>query len=158
MMPKLDGYAVIKQLRGWMADDIYIPILVITADASRTAKQKALSLGAKDFLTKPIDTAEAMLRIYNLLETRSLYRQLHFCKQLLVENVLESQICARAASDELDRIAGAGRISVDVLLELRTALDRSAAAIGKLVRMTDPGDSPVRASDEQNGVEFAPAM
>jgi CheY-like chemotaxis protein len=70
MMPKLDGYALIKQLNGWIPDSAYLPILVVTADTSRSARQKALSLGAKDFLTKPIDTAEATLRAYNLLLTR----------------------------------------------------------------------------------------
>src|SRR5580704_6704933 len=55
MMPKMDGYAVLKQLTGWLPSGAYLPILVVTADASRTARQKALSLGAKDFLTKPID-------------------------------------------------------------------------------------------------------
>ena len=79
MMPKVDGYSVLTQVRECIRGDVYLPILVITADVSRTAKQKALALGAKDFLTKPIDATEAALRIYNLLETRWLYRriQLH---------------------------------------------------------------------------------
>src|SRR5580698_9814791 len=46
MMPKLDGYALIKQLNGWIPDSAYLPILVVTADMSRSARQKALSLGA----------------------------------------------------------------------------------------------------------------
>ena len=52
-----------------------VPILVITADGSNAAKQKALAIGAKAFLTKPIDSAEALLRVYNLLETRWLRYQ-----------------------------------------------------------------------------------
>jgi len=50
--------------------------LVLTADATIGAKRKALALGAKDFLTKPFDNIEAMLRVWNLLETRMLYRHL----------------------------------------------------------------------------------
>jgi two-component system, sensor histidine kinase and response regulator len=76
MMPKVDGFALMTQLRGFIPDETYLPILVVTADVTRGAKQKALSLGAKDFLTKPVDTTEAGLRIYNLLETRWLYRQI----------------------------------------------------------------------------------
>jgi len=47
--------------------------LVLTADSTITARRKALSLGAKDFLTKPFDSIEAMLRVWNLLETRMLF-------------------------------------------------------------------------------------
>jgi len=76
MMPKVDGYSVLTRVRECIRGDAYLPILVITADVTRAAKQKALALGAKDFLTKPIDAAEAALRIYNLLETRWLYRRI----------------------------------------------------------------------------------
>lgn len=76
MMPELDGYAVLEILSRHIAKDEYLPVLVLTADATIAAKRKALALGAKDFLTKPFDTIEAMLRVWNLLETRMLYRQL----------------------------------------------------------------------------------
>ena len=70
MMPHVDGFAVMQQLGGWIPEGEYLPVLVITADTSRTTRQIALTLGAKDFLTKPVDNAEAGARIYNLLETR----------------------------------------------------------------------------------------
>jgi CheY-like chemotaxis protein len=76
MMPELDGYAVLEMLSRHIPSDSYLPILVVTADATIGAKRKALALGAKDFLTKPFDTIEAMLRVWNLLETRLLYRHL----------------------------------------------------------------------------------
>ena len=76
MMPELDGYAVLEILSRHIPKDEYLPVLVLTADATIDAKRKALALGAKDFLTKPFDTIEAMLRVWNLLETRILYRQL----------------------------------------------------------------------------------
>jgi two-component system, sensor histidine kinase and response regulator len=87
MMPKIDGFALMTQLRGWIPEDTYLPILVITADVTRAARQKALSLGAKDFLTKPVDTAEASARIYNLLETRWLHRRLQVQNNQLDEMV-----------------------------------------------------------------------
>lgn len=82
MMPELDGYAILEILSRHIPKDEYLPVLVLTADATIAAKRKALALGAKDFLTKPFDTIEAMLRVWNLLETRLLYRQL---KQLNTE-------------------------------------------------------------------------
>lgn len=76
MMPGLDGYAVLEQLSRLRQPDDYRPVLVITADATTEARRRALSLGARDFLTKPFDQVEAMLRVWNLLETRCLYRRL----------------------------------------------------------------------------------
>ena len=76
MMPVLDGYAILDLLSKNIPKDEYLPIIVLTADATIAAKRKALALGAKDFLTKPFDSIEAMLRVWNLLETRMLYKQL----------------------------------------------------------------------------------
>ena len=60
----------------WRPADEFRPVLVLTADATSQAKRRALSLGAKDFLTKPFDPIEAMLRVWNLLETRVLHKRL----------------------------------------------------------------------------------
>ena len=76
MMPVLDGYEILDLLSKNIPKDEYLPIIVLTADATIAAKRKALALGAKDFLTKPFDSIEAMLRVWNLLETRMLYKQL----------------------------------------------------------------------------------
>nr|WP_245500302.1 response regulator [Rhizobium leguminosarum] len=57
-------------------ENSYLPILVLTADATLPTRRRALSLGAKDFLTKPFDAIEAILRIFNLLETRILTLEL----------------------------------------------------------------------------------
>ncbi len=76
MMPELDGYSVLELLAERIPKNTYLPIIVLTADATIQAKRKALALGAKDFLTKPFDTIEVMLRVWNLLETRALYKSL----------------------------------------------------------------------------------
>lgn len=76
MMPGLSGYAVLEQLERHRPADEYRPILVLTADATSQAKHRALALGAKDFITKPFDAVEVMLRVWNLLETRHLYKRL----------------------------------------------------------------------------------
>jgi len=76
MMPVVSGYTILEQLEKQRDPDDYRPVLVLTADATLQAKRRALALGAKDFLTKPFDGLEAMLRVWNLLETRFLYRKL----------------------------------------------------------------------------------
>jgi putative two-component system response regulator len=72
-MPGLDGFAVMEQLDGRIQDDSFLPILILTADIRPEIKRRALSAGAKDFVTKPFDRTEVLLRIQNLLETRFLY-------------------------------------------------------------------------------------
>ena len=71
-MPDLSGLEILEILREEIGPDSYLPIVVITADATPETKLQALVLGAKDFLTKPIDIVETMLRIRVLLETRFL--------------------------------------------------------------------------------------
>ncbi len=53
-MPFLDGFAVMEQLKS-SAGDKYLPIVVLTADVSVATRRRALSNGASDFLTKPLD-------------------------------------------------------------------------------------------------------
>lgn len=75
-MPHVDGFGVMEQLKEIVPEDVFLPILVLTADVTPEAKQRALASGAKDFLAKPFDPTEVLLRIKNLLETRSLHLEL----------------------------------------------------------------------------------
>jgi putative two-component system response regulator len=61
-MPNVDGLSLLKQLRSRIPNGDFVPTLILTADNSRTARQEALSGGAKDFLTKPLDVSETLLR------------------------------------------------------------------------------------------------
>lgn len=131
MMPHVDGYSVMTQLRGWTPDEAYLPVLVMTADVSKAARQKALSLGAKDFLTKPIDTSEATLRIYNLLETRWLYRHLHSKIELLLAQVSESRQPIADAGEELERLIDGG-VPPGQVAPARGCILRASAAIGRI--------------------------
>jgi len=133
MMPKMDGYAVIKQLNGWVPDGVYLPILVITADMSRTARQKALSLGAKDFLAKPIDTTEATLRINNLLITRLLYRQLVGRNGCRVSQASSSKERVDSALKKLECVAAQGQVLANDLKYVRSELMLAAALLERLL-------------------------
>ena len=72
-MPHKDGFAVLRELGEHVHGDDYVPVLVLTADVNPQARERALSSGARDFLTKPFDILEVLLRVRNLLETRVLY-------------------------------------------------------------------------------------
>ncbi len=88
-MPAPDGFAVMAELRGSLPGDVYLPIVVLTADASTGTRLRALASGATDFLTKPLELAEVDLRVRSLLETRLLHLQLSEQKQSLEKKVRE---------------------------------------------------------------------
>ena len=75
-MPHVDGLAAMDQLATVIPKDDYLPILILTGDNTSEAKEKALSHGAHDFLSKPLNRTEVQLRVKNLLQTRHLHLEL----------------------------------------------------------------------------------
>lgn len=89
LMPHLNGFEVMEQLKALVPSGSYFPILVLTADITLETRQRALAAGAMDFLTKPFDLTELQLRINNLLVTRYLHLQLANQNQVLAQKVKE---------------------------------------------------------------------
>jgi putative two-component system response regulator len=75
-MPNMDGFEVMGELKK-INVETYIPILVLTAQREHSTRLKALESGAKDFLTKPFELAEALTRVSNLMEVKLLNNQIH---------------------------------------------------------------------------------
>ncbi|HEX8210647.1 MAG TPA: ATP-binding protein [Longimicrobium sp.] len=108
-MPHRDGFAILNDIRELTPPGEFRPVLVLTADITPEAKERALSSGAKDFINKPIDATEALLRVQNLLETRVLYRREREARQaaeLLAEasRVLNASLDAATAVAQLARL------------------------------------------------------
>ena len=79
-MPAMDGFQVMDGLKD-ITEDGYLPVLVISAQPNH--KLRALSAGAKDFITKPFDLVEVKTRIRNMLEVRLLYRKVeHYSREM----------------------------------------------------------------------------
>jgi len=85
-MPEPDGLEILRRLRGARISLGYLPVIVLSADGSRLARNSALGLGADDFLTKPFDHAEVVLRVRNMLHTRQLYMELASAKEALEQH------------------------------------------------------------------------
>jgi adenylate cyclase len=88
-MPGMDGFQVMEDLKEVEAGD-YLPVLVITAQPDH--KLRALKAGAKDFITKPFDLAEVLLRVYNMVEVRLMHFEM---KKLYERVVAEQQVSER---------------------------------------------------------------
>jgi signal transduction histidine kinase len=69
-MAGMDGFQVMEGLKA-IETDGYLPVLVQTAQPAH--KLRALKAGAKDFVSKPFDLAEVLMRVHNMLEVRLLH-------------------------------------------------------------------------------------
>jgi putative two-component system response regulator len=85
-MPHLDGYEVLELLNG-LNDPTPAPVIMLTAQNGREHLLQALAGGARDFVTKPFDRAELVMRVRNLLEVHQAHRLVHNQKTVLEEMV-----------------------------------------------------------------------
>lgn len=85
-MPHLDGYQVMAQLKA-LNDPLLPPILILTAQHSKDTLLRALAAGARDFVGKPFDRNELLMRVRNLLEAQLAHRMVHSQKDVLEEMV-----------------------------------------------------------------------
>ncbi|MGA9777458.1 MAG: response regulator [Limisphaerales bacterium] len=99
-MPQLDGFAILKQFRQATPPGDFLPVLVLTGYDTAETRNQVLAAGANDFLGKPIDCTEVMLRIRNLLQTRFLHRQ---------AREMQKQLEAIPAAREANLATQAGR-------------------------------------------------
>ena len=97
-MPGMDGFQVMEGLKP-IEKDGYLPVLVITAQPDH--KLRALQAGAKDFISKPFDVAEVLMRVHNMLEVRLLHLEVHRkndeLKKLFDQVVAERKVSERLA-------------------------------------------------------------
>jgi signal transduction histidine kinase len=98
-MPHVDGFTIMSQIQAGVSDGEYLPVLVLTADITPETRHRALTLGAQDFLTKPFDHSEVLMRMRNLLENRFLHRELR-----LQNTSLETLVSRRTS--ELEQTLG----------------------------------------------------
>jgi putative two-component system response regulator len=85
-MPYLDGYQVMEQLKA-LDDPLLPPIIILTAQHGQDFLLRALAAGARDFVTKPFDRNELLMRVRNLLAAQLGHRMLHQQKDVLEEMV-----------------------------------------------------------------------
>jgi putative two-component system response regulator len=101
-MPHVDGFAILEALRGDRTE-VFLPIIVLTADVNEETKLRALNLGATDFLNKPLDHIEVLLRIKNMLETRRIHQLLDNRRAALEDAVAARTSELHAAQAELEK-------------------------------------------------------
>ncbi|MEO8336022.1 MAG: response regulator [bacterium] len=115
MMPEVDGYQLLETLKGDNATNS-IPVIMVTALHDREARMRALTGGADEFLSKPLDRAELCVRVKNLLRLKAL-------SDAHVRNrqMLESEVVARTS--DLRFVAQRAQRYLDTAQVILLALD-----------------------------------
>jgi len=131
-MPYHDGCEVIRQIHAAIGSDDYVPIIVLTADLTPDTRRRALAAGATDFLTKPFDQLEALLRVENLLATRFAHLKVQEQNATLEKHVRERTIDLEKALEELknaqrqivqqERLAALGTMAGGIAHDFNNAL------------------------------------
>ena len=75
-MPQPDGLELLRRLRGPRESIGFPPVIVLTEEERSVARNNAFGLGADDFLNKPFDRHEVVLRVRNHLRTRHLVEEI----------------------------------------------------------------------------------
>lgn len=88
-MPRPNGLEILEQVRSSGGSAEGCPILVFTADVTIQTRRSVLKAGASDFITKPGDMVEILLRVRNFLELRKLQKDLEVANRTLEDKVLE---------------------------------------------------------------------
>lgn len=155
-MPQLDGYTVLQRIAE-RAAGTYLPVMVLTADARPEALERALLLGARDFVTKPFNATEVILRARNLLETRYLHVTLRQHNVALRAELGSYRELERAEREALE----ADRARIDHVIRHREirivyqpVLDLTTGALVGVEALSrfpaDPGRGPDRWFAEAN--------
>jgi DNA-binding response OmpR family regulator len=103
MMPYVDGFSILESIRSSNVMGGFLPVLILTADMSQETKRRALRCGATDFLLKPFDQIEVLLRIHNLLQWRNSHLHLDNQRAALEEAVRERTEQLRTTIAELQK-------------------------------------------------------
>jgi adenylate cyclase len=114
MMPRLDGFETCRRLKLNPAT-ASVPILMVTALSERKERLMGIQCGANDFLTKPVDFQDVVLRVGNAAYTKRLFDQLQAerekSEQLLL-NVIPAAVCKRMKNGEVNIADSHAEVSV----------------------------------------------
>lgn len=137
-MPELDGFELLGRLAPWTRGSRRLPVIVATADLTPEARRRALALGARDYILKPIDPAEIVLRIESLLDGELSQRRLREQNQSLVRESREhARELEKARMEVLQRLSFAAEYRDDDTREHTERIGRTSALLAAELGLPD---------------------
>jgi len=130
MMPGIDGYEVCRRLKKHHITE-KIPIIFLTALAREENEYKGLSLGAVDYITKPINKEIVKARIYTHVELKTYREKLEFLVKEQTREILEGKM------DIVFRLARAAEYRDNETGMHITRMSHYCAILGKAYGMSD---------------------
>jgi EAL domain-containing protein (putative c-di-GMP-specific phosphodiesterase class I)/CheY-like chemotaxis protein len=138
-MPGIDGFELLDRIQRW-AGGAYLPVIIVSSDDSRGSIERALDMGAHDFLVKPVEARELVLRVRNLLLHRRAYQELRRSRAWLrtrldlfqpgVQIAISDPEAVRAAI--LDMLESDGvRIALQPVVDLRDGTLHGSEALAR---------------------------
>jgi EAL domain-containing protein (putative c-di-GMP-specific phosphodiesterase class I) len=150
-MPHIDGIEFLRRMHARQRGHGFVPVLVLTADSAADALKNVLRAGANDFLSKPIDLDELLLRVQNLLSIRLCYQEL-VCHNAALARELRTRVhvddrraadrtrVIRATRDVIER--GGPSMVFQPFVDLTTGLPLGVEALARF------GTEPRRGPDQ----------
>jgi putative two-component system response regulator len=133
-MPSEDGFHVMSQLESLLPRGTHLPVLAMSSESSPENRRRALEAGADDFLLKPFDDAEVLLRLRNLLRMHWAHDHLRNQKQILQERVqARTRELQNAEREMLERLALAAEYRDDDTGQHTKRVSRTAALLAHAI-------------------------
>lgn len=117
MMPEMDGFELLEYLKSNTATEL-IPIILLTANAMMEARLKGLEYGASDYITKPFEAQELVLKVINILKERKKLTQSILTTPSLDEPISEDEAFLRNLKEVIDSNLDVPKLSIDKLSSL----------------------------------------
>lgn len=136
-MPGIDGFELLEQIQRWAAGT-FLPVIIVSSDDSRGSIERALAMGAHDFLVKPVEARELVLRVRNLLLHRRAYQELRRSRAWLRTRLDVFEPGFELASTHPDEVRrsirevldhGGLHIALQPIVDLRDGSRRGAEAL-----------------------------
>jgi two-component system sensor histidine kinase/response regulator len=100
-MPGMDGFEVCRRIRA-NPDMNNVPVIFLSADTERNSILKGFELGAQDYVTKPFDSRELLVRVRTHLKLKDSLEKLEKFNKLLEEKVIERTQQLKVANEKLE--------------------------------------------------------